>query len=613
MAYHPIDSYAVIGDMHSAALVNINGSIDWLCLPRFDSPSVFAAILDDEKGGYFRIHPVGAEDTKWKQYYWPSTNVLVTRFLLPEAAAELVDFMPVGPDMRFTPTRRQVVRRITAVRGKLTLRLVCKPAFNYARDPHTVELHDRGALFRSDGTGLELLSSVPLRIEGDAIVCEFTLKAGETAAFALCEVRHDARVETLPVLDATEEAFRVTVKYWRDWLSQSTYRGRWREMVERSALALKLMTYEPTGAIVAAPTCSLPEEVGGERNWDYRYSWLRDSAFTIYSLVRLGFTEEATRFADFLHNIAAHPSNDGSLQIMYGIDGRHDLTEETLDHLDGYRGSKPVRIGNGAYDQLQLDIYGELLDALFLYNRDVRPIGLDAWLTVTRIVDWVCDHWEEPDEGVWETRGGRQHFVYSKLMCWVAIDRGLRIANDRSLPADVVRWRETRDAIYWEIMNEGWNEELGIFVQHYGSETLDASNLMMVMTSFLSPGETRAKRLIDAVMKLPEDGGLVVNSLVYRYNLQHTVDGLSGEEGTFNLCTFWLVNALARMGRTDPARLDDAILIFERMLGFANHVGLYAEETGPSGEGLGNFPQAFTHLGLITAAVNLNRALDGDD
>ncbi len=608
MAYKPIDSYAIIGDMCSAALVNLDGAIDWFCMPRFDSPSVFAAILDDKKGGTFKIAPRAADEAKCKQYYWPNTNVLVTRFLFKNAVVELVDFMPVGARQRDSNTPRTIVRQVNAVRGTPTMEMICQPAFNYARDPHEVRPQDGAVVFQSPTQSLTLRSDVPIAIDGGNASALFTMEQGDTVTFILDGPR-DGGQSHLQLEDA-EEAFRATVDYWRKWLSQSTYRGRWREMVDRSALALKLMTYDPTGAIVASPTCSLPEGVGGERNWDYRYTWLRDSAFTVFALERLGFTEEVTRFADFLNDLARDPGEERPLQIMYGIDGRKTLTEETLDHLDGYMGSKPVRIGNGAYNQLQLDIYGELLDALSLFNRDVRPVGYNMWTAITVLADYVCDHWTEPDEGIWETRGGRQHFLYSKHMCWVALDRTLRIGDDRALPTKT-RWRETRDTIYNEIMTRGWDEEQQFFVQHYGSKTLDASNLTMILTSFLSPAEIRAKQLLKAVMRPPEEGGLLSNSLVYRYNVTQMKDGLEGEEGTFNLCTFWLVNALARSGKYDPELLDEAQLIFERMLGFANHVGLYAEETGPSGEGLGNFPQAFTHLGLITAAINLDRALEG--
>jgi GH15 family glucan-1,4-alpha-glucosidase len=401
-----------------------------------------------------------------------------------------------------------------------------------------------------------------------------------------------------------EELFEQTVEYWRRWLSRCTYTGRWREMVHRSVLALKLLTYEPTGAIVAAPTCSLPEGVGGERNWDYRYTWIRDAAFTLYGLLRVGFTEEAEAFMGWLEARCRDPKPDGSLQLMYGIDGRSDLTEETLDHLNGYRGSRPVRIGNGAYDQLQLDIYGELMDAVYLFNKYGTPISYDLWIHLRKLINWVCDNWHRRDEGIWEVRSGQQHAVYSKLMCWVAVDRGLRLAEKRSFPADRERWLAVRDEIYQEIMEKGWNPERGAFVQSFGSDTLDASNLIMPLVFFVSPKDPRMLSTLDATNRSPREGGLVSNSLVYRYDVEKSEDGLMGEEGTFSLCTFWLVEALTRAGRVEEARL-----IFERMLGYANHLGLYAEEISPSGEALGNFPQAFTHLTLISAAFNLDRAL----
>lgn len=609
MSYQPIENYGMIGDMHTVALVGLNGSIDWLCIPHFDSPSVFASLLDDKKGGRFLITPA-TDGVTFKQFYWPETNVLITRFLAPHGAAELTDFMPVK---RLTPNSspcHQLIRRITAVRGSVDFQMECTPAFNYARDSHETTVLDVGAVFQSAQLTLGLATHTALQANDRGVYSHFTLREGETAVFALREVRPDTGCGICMSEEEAERLFRATVDFWRRWLSRCKYTGRWRETVYRSALALKLLTFEPTGAIVAAPTCSLPEGIGGERNWDYRYTWIRDSAFTIYAFMRLGFTEEAERFMYFLNNICTAAKDDVSpLQIMYGIDGRKDLSEIILHHLDGYKGSMPVRIGNGAYDQLQLDIYGELMDAVYLYNKYGAPISYDTWLSLRRLVDWVCDNWQRKDEGIWEVRGGQQHFVYSKLMCWVALDRGLRLADKRSFPADRNRWLQTRDTLYEEIMKKGWNPKRRAFVQYFGSTVLDASNLIMPLVFFLSPTDPRMIETLDATLKPPEKGGLVANNLVYRYNADETADGLPGQEGTFNICTFWLVEALTRAGHFDRSRLEEARLMFERMLGFANHVGLYAEETGNSGEALGNFPQAFTHLAMISAAFNLDRAL----
>jgi GH15 family glucan-1,4-alpha-glucosidase len=448
-----------------------------------------------------------------------------------------------------------------------------------------------------------------LKQDGKGVSAEFGLEQGQTAVFLLQDIPPGSGCGISLSAQEAIESFKNTVEYWRRWISKCTYTGRWREVVHRSALALKLLTYARTGAIVAAPTCSLPEGVGGERNWDYRFTWIRDAAFTLYGLLRIGFTEEAAHFMDWIQARCHELNPDGSLQIMYGIDGRHTLTEEILDHLDGYKGSRPVRIGNEAYNQLQLDIYGELMDSVYLFNKYGNPISYDLWTNLRQLINWVCDNWQRKDEGVWEVRGGQQHFIYSKLMCWVAVDRGIRLADKRSFPADRDRWLKVRDQIYEEIMAKGWSPKRQAFVQHYGSESLDAANLIMPLVFFLSPSDPRMLKTLDATNVPPEKGGLVSNSLVYRYNVEETADGLSGEEGTFNICTFWLVEALTRAGRSDRTRLEEARLMFEQMLGYANHLGLYAEETGPSGEALGNFPQAFTHLALISAAFNLDRAL----
>ena len=378
------------------------------------------------------------------------------------------------------------------------------------------------------------------------------------------------------------------------------YDGRWREMVKRSAMTLKLLTSAKYGSLVAAPTFGLPEQIGGPRNWDYRYTWIRDASFTLYALIRLGYTAESAAFMRWIEDRCAELNPDGSLQIMYGIDGRHELTETTLGHLEGYRGSKPVRIGNGAYDQLQLDIYGELMDSVYLYDKYGQPISYDLWRNLVRLIDWVCDNWRRKDEGIWEVRGGRKEFLYSRLLCWVAIDRGVRLALKRSFPAPLGRWLEVRDEIYLEIQNGFWNDKLGAFVQHKGADALDASALLMPLVRFISPVDPRWLSTLRAI-----EDRLVDDSLVYRYRVGRAADdGLHSAEGTFNMCSFWFVECLSRAGELDKARL-----YLEKMLGYANHLGLYGEELGPAGESLGNFPQAFTHLALISAATDLNRRL----
>ena len=597
MSYSPIEDYGIIGDLHTVALVSRAGSIDWFCLPRLDSPSVFGALLDDGKGGRFLIAPT-IGDVAHKQMYFPDTNVLITRFLSARGVAELCDFMPISPGGEETH-RHRLIRRISVVRGSVPFRMECRPAFDYARAPHAMELSPGGAVFRSPALHLGLGSNVPLRAEQNGAMADFVLAERETATFTLQAIARDETAPSGVSEPELDKAFQETVAFWRGWIAGSRYRGRWREMVNRSALVLKLLTYRPTGALVASATCSLPGGLRGGRNWDYRYTWVRDASFTLYALMRIGLTHEAEQFAGWLWGRLEELGADGSLQVMYGIDGRHDLTEEILPHLEGYRGLGPVRIGNNAFRQLQIDIYGELMDAIYLFNKHVIPIGYDAWVELRRMLAWLEQHWQDPDEGIWEVRGGRQHFVYSKVMCWVAFDRALRLAEKRSLPADRAAWLRIRDAIYEEVMTRGWDPGRRAFVQAYGSPALDASLLIMPLVFFLSPRDPRLLSTLEAIRR-----ELVADSLVYRYNPERSPDGLSGQEGTFGICTFWLVEALTRAGRVDEARL-----IFEKMLGYANHLGLYAEQIGPQGQALGNFPQAFTHLGLISAAFNLDRAL----
>jgi GH15 family glucan-1,4-alpha-glucosidase len=608
MAYQPIENYAIIGNMRSAALVGLNGSIDWFCFPHFDSPSLFASILDDGKGGHFKISPINP-DSKTKQYYWPDTNVLITRFYNSEGIVEITDYMPVGKDI-VTEFDYRIIRRIKGIHGRMKMKVECYPAFNYALDTHQTTVSELGASFQTPNLNMGLASTIPLKKNERGAFSEFEIfEEAETAVFVLHKVEKGEGCTISYSTSQAESRFRNTIDYWRNWLSKSQYKGRWREMVHRSALILKLLTFEPTGAIVAAPTCSLPEGIGGIRNWDYRYTWIRDAAFTIYAFLRIGFTEEATQFMKWVVERSSE-DDSGYLQIMYGIDGRHKLTEMTLDHLEGYMGSSPVRIGNGAYDQLQLDIYGELIDSVYLYDKHVRPISFSGWRHIHKHINWISKNWNKMDDGIWEVRGGQQHFVYSKVMAWVALDRAIRLATKRSFPADLNELHRVRDQIFLEVIEKGWNKEKQVFDQYYGSNTLDASNLMMPLVFFMSPNDPMMEKTIQAIMKPPHKGGLLSNSLVYRYNVNEMKDGLSGDEGTFNICTFWLVEALTRAGKEDPEKLEKARLIFEQMLGYANHVGMYSEQIGLGGEALGNTPQAFTHLALISSAFNLDRALN---
>lgn len=593
----PIADHGLIGDLRSAALVGTDGTIDWYCCPSFDSPSVFAAILDAERGGCFEL--AAAVPAHTKQFYFPDTNVLITRFYTEDGVGEVQDFIPTDGESA-TDRPHRLIRRVLCVRGSLSFRARVAPRFGYGAHPHTLRLTGDVAVFASRDLSLALTATVPLEADGEDVRAAFALAEGETAVLTLDQSDGNVPPDRCECGEAERE-FAATVAYWRRWLSSSRYRGRWREMVHRSALTLKLLTYAPTGAIVAAPTTSLPEDIGGERNWDYRYVWVRDAAFCVYALLRLGFTEEAEAFMAFVsrHISPGDDKPSGPLQIMYGIDGRTDLTEHELGHLEGHLGSAPVRIGNGAADQLQLDIYGALIDSIYLYDKWAEPVSSEQWDHVTALVDWVCAHWDQPDEGIWETRGGRRRFLYSRLMCWVAIERAVRMAHQRGLPADLPRWRASRDTIYRRIMSDGWSPARQAFVQHEETDVLDAAVLMMPMAKFIAPTDPKWLSTLDS---LTEE--LVSDSLVYRYDPRTSPDGMHGDEGTFSICSFWYVEALTRAGR-----LDEAALAFEKMLTYGNHLGLYAEQIGHTGEQRGNFPQAFTHLSLISAAFNLDRAL----
>jgi len=555
--YAPIGEYGIVGDLHTVALVGMDGSIDFLCLPRFDSPSVFAALVDAERGGRFQIAPV-LDRAARKQLYLPDTNVLLTRFLDAHGVAELSDFMPVEE----AGHAHNLVRRAKTVRGEVRFQMRCEPRFDYARATHTVERRgDTELLFLGrSGDGelvLRLRSSVPMRVENGAALAEFTLSA-DTSAWFVLEVVVGLEPSPSEQTDYESDAFKQTVNFWRHWVARSTYGGRWREMVNRSALTLKLLTSREHGSMVAAPTFGLPETIGGSRNWDYRYTWIRDSSFTLYGLMRLGYTQEAAAFMRSVMARCRELEPDGSLQIMYGLDGRHALPEDILPHLEGYMGSRPVRTGNAAFKHLQLDIYGELMDSVYLYDKYGSPIGYDAWSNVVRLVDWVCANWRQPDEGIWEVRGGRQEFLYSRVMCWVAIDRAIRLATKRSFPAPLPRWYEARDTIYQDVFARFWDPTRHAFVQHVGATTLDAAALLMPLVRFVSPTDPRWISTLRAI-----ETELVSDSLVYRYRVGGEFsDGLTGEEGTFSMCSFWYVECLSRMGDLHKARF-----FFEKMLG----------------------------------------------
>ena len=604
--YPLIADHGLIGDLQTSALVATDGTIDWFCSPRFDSPSIFGSLLDHERGGHFSARPHGdAFDTK--QLYFPDTAILVTRFLSDGGVGELIDFMPTTSG---TPSERhRLVRLIRCVRGSMSFDIEVAPRFDYGRAPHQLTITDDGATFVSDDTTLTLsiirnaddqrLGMAERVGEADLHV-SLSLTEGQTRGVVV-ETGTDKPPHDYPAADA-QRLFDDTAHFWQDWVGQSNYTGRWREELQRSAITLKLLTYAPTGGLVAAPTAGLPEQIGGERNWDYRYTWVRDASFSVNTLVKMGFVEEATAFGLWLRDRVTEQAGSatGPLNIMYRVDGNPNLSEEIVEEWEGYRGSHPVRIGNGAADQLQLDIYGEALDAI--YHADLAGVefGHPGWVAISGIVDWLADNWDQPEEGIWETRGGQKDFTYGRLMCWVAFDRAIRLATKHGRPAPLERWAKERDAIYNQIMEKGWSDERRAFVQQFGEPILDASLLKMPQVGFVSSHDPMWQDTMNAIQ-----AELVSDSLVYRYDPSASPDGLAGSEGTFSLCTFYYVNALARAGRLDEARLT-----FEKMLTYANHLGLYAEEIAPNGEQLGNFPQAFTHLALIDAAMILNERLE---
>ncbi|KIO26500.1 hypothetical protein M407DRAFT_243709, partial [Tulasnella calospora MUT 4182] len=686
--YVDIQDHGLIGNLHTAAMISVDGSVESYCVPDFDSPSVFARILDKNKGGHFSVMPQIKCTTK--QGYLPSSNVLATKFLSNEGVLSVTDFLPRkkthgGLKKTNHPMQNWLVRRVEVIRGSVPVRMECAPAFNYARDEHTMEIVNDDSIsplanpqqkvvFRSKNLSMDLryvidsslerqtpeharkpVKSCELKFEeldlrpkghlGLSAAANLTLHEGNVVTFILRDLpRSSSRANSLadnallkeaqskeeeqeavlrgasalrpnddPLLtaDLANELLEQTNDFWTSWINRSTYTGLWREAVHRSALALKLLTYEPTGAIVASPTFSLPEFIGGTRNWDYRASWIRDASFTLYALIRLGFTEEANAYMEFIYKRLEEKNEDGSLQIMYTIHGGRDLPEFELDHLEGHKESRPVRVGNGAANHLQLDIYGELMDCIYLSNKFGRPIGYDVWLSIREMIEYVIRNYKRPDLSIWEVRSAPQNFVYSKVMMWVAIDRGLRLADKRSLPCPRRNeWLQARDELYEEIMTKGWNKEKGFFGQSYENlDVLDASLLVMPLVFFACPTEPRFLSTLRQIMKSPEQGGLTANNLVFRYDTTKAQDGVGGEEGAFSLTTLWAVEALGRAGQYEPELLNKAVAVFEDFLGFGNHCGLFSEEISAAGEGLGNAVQGFTHVTLISAAYNLSRTL----
>ena len=600
MPSEPIENYGVIGNMQSIALVGMNGSIDFLCYPNFDSPTVFAALLDDRKGGCFKIAPQ-LTNARVRQMYLPDTNILITRFLAAGGVAELTDYMPIDSD---GGEPNEIVRKVAVIRGDVRFQMCCEPRFSYATCGHRLEISETSATFHPfsrECPPMSLHSTVGLEQRSDDAIADFRLKAGQTAMFLFGRVRGGGQKPEMELLD---QRFLKTAQFWKAWISRSKYKGRWREVVQRSALMLKLLISREHGSLIAAPTFSLPECIGGVRNWDYRYTWLRDATFTLYALIRLGFIDETEAFIDWLKGRLSDDAQRGPLQVMYGVDGRQDLEEISLDQFRGYENSQPVRIGNAAYRQLQLDIYGEMMDSIYLANKYGKPISHAGWQDVQRLLDWLRNNWRRPDEGIWEVRGGSREFLHSRVMCWVAFDRALRLAGKRSLSGPLDVWQQTRDEIRNDIFTNFWNEELKSFVQSKGAEDLDAAALLMPLMRFISPVDPMWLSTMKAI-----EERLVEDTLVRRYEVERTgVDGLPGSEGSFTACSFWYIECLARAGQ-----LEKAQLLFEKLLGYANHLGLYSEELGADGRHLGNFPQAFTHLALISAASYLDRALSGPD
>ncbi|TMT81672.1 glycoside hydrolase family 15 protein [Haloterrigena sp. H1] len=588
-AYSPIESYGVIGNLETCALVAPNGSIDWFPFPHLESPSILAAILDADRGGRFQIKPTTPFETK--QQYLDDTNVLETTFQTLGGTVTVTDFLP--PAGQVDQPKQVLYRKVTCTNGDVDLAIDLEPQFDYGRAETTLEPVDGGVLAAGEAERVLLETPVDLEIEAGRITGEFSLEAGQTEWVLLrCTGAESASTDPDAALDET-------IEYWTEWghhcgpEDDCAFEGPWHDIVVRSELVLKLLTHAESGAIAAAPTTSLPEDIGGVRNWDYRFNWLRDAGFTVQALMNLGTVTEAIDYFEWFVDLC-QTADPGAIQPLYGLHGEADLEERELEYLEGYRGSRPVRVGNEAAQQRQLDIYGELLLAVDEMCQRGRALNDDEWVRIQDIVDYVCDVWEEPDSGIWEVRGGNEHFVYSKVMCWVALDRGIEIARERDRDAPLEGWRETRKRIRADVLENGYDEEIGAFVQSYGTDALDATALLLPLVGFLPFDDERVRGTIDAI-----DERLVTDDIfVARY---HGDDGLPGDEGAFVLCSCWFINALALSGRVEDARSR-----FESLLEYLSPLGLVAEEIDPeTGAHLGNYPQAFSHIGIINSALYL--------
>jgi GH15 family glucan-1,4-alpha-glucosidase len=592
--FQPIENYGIIGNLKTVALVSLQGSIDFMCAPNFDSPTVFATMLDSRKGGFFAVEP-DLENFTSKQLYLPGTAILLTRYFSDAGIAELTDFMPI--EKGNVALNSAIVRQIKTVRGSINFKVSCVPRFGYSESDYETECLETEIKFtcKKENLQINMISDKALRVTKKNGYSEFTLKEGEVATIV---------IEFLEIGEAgkdfefyKDQSYHQTKDFWINWINKTSYSGRYSELIRRSAITLKLLTSVKHGSVVAAPTFGFPEAIGGNRNWDYRYTWIRDAAFTMYAFLKLGFNDEATAFIDWIFSLCQQID----LQLVYQIDGDTSIEEKELKHFEGYRSSKPVRIGNAAAKQLQIDIYGELIDTIYIYNKSYKPITYEFWTLIEKQIAQVIKNWKKADHGIWEIRSEKKEFLHTRLMCWVALDRAIKIAEHRSFPYPENEWHQIRSDIYDDIYHNFWSEKLGAWVQYKGATHVDASVLLMPLTHFISPIEPRWLSTMKVI-----DEELLVDVLVYRYNNGlRNIDGLEGEEGTFNMCSFWFIEALAKSGE-----IERAVENFEKMIGYANHLHLFSEELGKKGEHLGNFPQAFTHLALISAAVELNKQIE---